>query len=225
VAFDATEPGWGLVLGGGGAVGTAYIAGVLLALEEHGLDARTAGLVVGTSAGAFVGARIRLGDRSAQLLALADATPAAGQAADSHFEKAWSSPAELSRRLVGTAGVLARSFLRAPLPLPSQNLSRIFPPGLFRVKNQARLSELLPDEWPADPIWSVALDLGQSKRVALGSEPEHFALPFRDTVLASCAVPGFYEPVRMNGTMYVDGGVRSTTHLDLAIRNGCHKVI
>lgn len=218
------EAGWGLVLGGGGSVGSAYIAGVLKGLEEAGLDAGSAGLVVGTSAGAFVGARIRLGDRPDQFLELANATPHVGREA-SHYQPAWDSPSELARRLVGAGGVVARSILRAPLPLPSERLSQQFPPGLFRVRDQAAVARLLPEEWPEKPIWSVAVDLGTSRRVALGSRPEHLRLPFRDAIMASCSVPGFYEPIRMNGTLYVDGGVRSTTHLDLAIRHGCTKVL
>ena len=46
----------GLVLGAGGLVGHAYHAGVLRALSDHGWDARSAAVVVGTSAGSGVGA-------------------------------------------------------------------------------------------------------------------------------------------------------------------------
>jgi NTE family protein len=217
-------PGWGLVLGGGGSVGSAYIAGALQALDEFGLDARSAGLVVGTSAGAFAGARIRLGDRPEALLSLAEATPdKSGEIR--HFEPAWENPAELARRMVGTSGVLARAYFRAPLPLPPPAVSAAFPPGLFRVHNYPRVRQLLPVSWPEDPCWAVVVDLATGRRHALGSRPGHLNLPFRDAVMASCAVPGFYEPVRMNGTMYVDGGLGSSTHLDLAVRHGCHKVI
>ena len=217
-------PGWGLVLGGGGSVGSAYIAGTLQALNEFGLDARSAGLVVGTSVGAIAGARIRLGDRPEALLSLAEATPdESGQYR--HFEPAWENSGELARRVVGTSGVVARAYFRTPLPLPAPVVSAMFPPGLFRVRNHPRVQQLLPLSWPADPCWAMVVDLATGKRRALGSRPRHLSLSFRDAVMASCAVPGFYEPVRMNGTMYVDGGLRSTSHLDLAVRHGCHKVI
>jgi NTE family protein len=218
------DPGWGLVLGGGGSVGSAYISGALRALDEFGLDANSAGLIVGTSAGAFSGARIRLGDAPADLMILAEATPTeSGQVR--HFEPAWENSAELARRVVGTSGVVARAYFRAPLPLPVPAVSTLFPPGLFRIHDHARIQQLLPATWPAGPLWAVAVDLATGRRHALGSRPRHLDLSFRDAVLASCAVPGFYEPVRMNGIMYVDGGLRSTSHLDLAIRHGCSKVI
>lgn len=223
-AGQGTGPGWGLVLGGGGSVGSAYIAGALQALDEFGLDARSAALMVGTSGGAVTGARIRLGDRPEALLSLAEATPdESGQYR--HFEPAWEDYGELVRRVVGTSGVVARAYFSAPLPLPSPALSALFPPGLFRVHDHPRVQQLLPVSWPAEPCWLVAVDLATGRRHALGSRPRHLSLPFRDAVMASCAVPGFYEPVRMNGTMYVDGGLRSTTHLDLAVRYGCRKVI
>lgn len=219
-------PGWGLVLGGGGAIGTAYHAGVLRALEETGLDPQTAGLVVGTSAGAAVGARIRLGDTAEQVLAMAQASPREPTSSGAeHYERAWTTRTELLRRAVGSGGVVARSFLRAPLPLPTQRVAEQFPAGLFRVRDQARFASLFPPDWPERPLWLVAFDLRKRRRTALGSRPQHLDLPLGDAVMASCAVPGFYPPVTMNGTMYVDGGVTSTTHLDLAVRYGCRHVI
>ena len=36
-----------------------------------------------------------------------------------------------------------------------------------------------------------------------------------DAVAASCAIPGFYHPVKIAGRRYVDGGICSTSNLDL----------
>jgi NTE family protein len=44
-----------------------------------------------------------------------------------------------------------------------------------------------------------------------------------DAVAASCAVPGVWPPVTINGHRYIDGGVRSGTNADLAI--GCDRVL
>ena len=53
---------WGLVLGGGGVLGAAWLIGALSALEEaKGLDARDADLIIGTSAGSVVGALLAAG--------------------------------------------------------------------------------------------------------------------------------------------------------------------
>src|SRR5688572_17337790 len=50
-----------LVLGGGGITGVAWELGVLSGLREHGVDLTDADLIVGTSAGAVVGAQLATG--------------------------------------------------------------------------------------------------------------------------------------------------------------------
>ena len=66
----------GLVLGGGGAVGAAYHAGALAALEHDlGWDPRRPDVIVGTSAGALVGAVLRLGVTSSDLAAISVGAP------------------------------------------------------------------------------------------------------------------------------------------------------
>jgi NTE family protein len=44
-------------------------------------------------------------------------------------------------------------------------------------------------------------------------------------VAASCAIPGFYRSVRIGGRRYVDGGVQSTSNLDLMAGLGLDLVI
>src|SRR4051794_9042591 len=51
----------GLVLGGGGITGIAWETGLLLGLQDLGVDVTTADAVVGTSAGSVVGAQITTG--------------------------------------------------------------------------------------------------------------------------------------------------------------------
>ena len=50
-----------LVLGGGGVAGIAWTTGLLFGLSEHGVDLRTAELIVGTSAGSAVAAQLSSG--------------------------------------------------------------------------------------------------------------------------------------------------------------------
>ena len=62
--------------------------------------------------------------------------------------------------------------------------------------------------------WAMAVDYWTGRRVALGrADAPKAALP--DAVAASCAVPGFYRPVEIDGRPYVDGGVYSTSNLDV----------
>ena len=69
----------GLVLGAGGAVGHGFHAGTLAALAEvAGWDARSADIVVGTSAGSVVGAMLRAGADPSDLFARAVGEPMSG---------------------------------------------------------------------------------------------------------------------------------------------------
>ena len=59
-----------LVLGPGGPVGTAWLAGLAAGLRREGVDLGAAGLIVGTSAGAIVGAILASGGDLGRLAAL-----------------------------------------------------------------------------------------------------------------------------------------------------------
>jgi NTE family protein len=69
--------------------------------------------------------------------------------------------------------------------------------------------------WAPHPnYWAVAVDYTSGRRVVFGragSPPADLA----DAVAASCAIPGFYRPVEIDGRAYVDGGVHSTSNLDV----------
>jgi NTE family protein len=62
--------------------------------------------------------------------------------------------------------------------------------------------------------WIVAVDYDSGRRVVFGRDGAPPA-PLPDAVVASCSIPGWYEPVPIDGRRYVDGGVRSVTSLDL----------
>src|SRR5215207_589664 len=150
---------WGLALGGGGSVGIAYVAGALGALADHGLNLPSAGLLVGTSAGAVAAAALRNGAKPDELLTFAQAAPddvatAAGRS-PKHFERAWSDGLELCHRVVGSGAVVARSVMRVPLPLPSPAIGALFPAGRFRHGGTA---------WP--PAWATS-----GRRTRSGSWP------------------------------------------------------
>ncbi|WP_406505942.1 hypothetical protein [Streptomyces sp. NBC_01602] len=74
-----------LVLGAGGVTGSAWETGILYGLAEAGVDLSTAGLIIGSSAGAVVGAQLASGllglpELYARQLAIRRARPAAGSA-------------------------------------------------------------------------------------------------------------------------------------------------
>src|SRR5438270_232058 len=68
---------------------------------------------------------------------------------------------------------------------------------------------------PAGRWYVSAVDLEGRRRVVFGREDAP-QVPLARAVLASCAVPGVYPPIREAGMTLVDGGVKSTTHLDTA---------
>jgi NTE family protein len=60
----------------------------------------------------------------------------------------------------------------------------------------------------------VTTDTRSAKRVVFGREGSPEA-ELSKAVAASCAIPGFYRPVRIGDRHYVDGGVCSASNLDL----------
>jgi NTE family protein len=83
----------------------------------------------------------------------------------------------------------------------------------------------VPGDWVEHPnYWAVACDYESGRRTPfgrLGSPRAHIA----DAVAASCAIPGFYRPVKIGRRRYVDGGVCSVSNLDLVAGRGLDLVI
>ena len=61
------------------------------------------------------------------------------------------------------------------------------------------------------------------ERVAFGRDgaPE---VDLTAAVMASCAIPGWYQPVRIGEHRYIDGGAWSSTNLDLMVGRGLDEV-
>lgn len=186
----------GLVLGAGGVTGDAFHRGVLRALWAAGYDARTADVIVGTSAGSMVGALLRRPDTTSRVLR--DATV--------HGRKLGRAPdlspfvAALRRPWRVRPGVLATSLL------PTGQRSTEFLVGGMRFHHGRA--------WPEQPLYLVAVRRRDGERVVFGRD----GAPSTDVahaVAASCAIPGFFHPVEIEGEMYVDGGVHSPTNADV----------
>ncbi len=73
-------------------------------------------------------------------------------------------------------------------------------------------------------LYIVAMNLDTAERVVFGHDEES-ALSISEAVQASTALPGFYRPARIKGVDYIDGGVRRTANLDVAIEHGADLVI
>jgi NTE family protein len=81
------------------------------------------------------------------------------------------------------------------------------------------------DGWAPHPnLWIMACDYQSGRRVAFGHEDAPPA-SLADAVAASCAIPGFYRPVAISGRRYVDGGVCSSSNLDVLAGRGLDLVL
>jgi NTE family protein len=199
-----------LVLGGGGLTGIAWTTGLLHGLAECGVDLTGAGVIVGTSAGAAVGAQVATGRPLDELLAaqLAEATAEIAAEIDLDVLIPIFGTMAGGGRLdaAGRAGVGAMAIDAPTVTEPVR-----------RAVIEARLGT---DTWPERALKITAVDAGTGE---LRVFDRASGVGLVDAVAASCAVPGVWPPVTIGDTRYIDGGVRSVTNADLAA--GCDPVV
>lgn len=202
-----------MALGGGGLTGTAFHAGVLTALADV-FDARQAALIVGTSAGSTSAALMRAGFPPRDYVARVCGEPLSAEGrAVLGSAPALSVPKEAGARQARPASVeVLKTVARRPWRYPpGVTVSGLLPAGT-RPMDGVGLFRGIFNDWPSDPMWIVTVDLEAGQRVVFGRDA---TAAVADAVAASCAVPGFYEPVTIDGRRYVDGGVWSMASLDL----------
>ena len=214
------RPRVGIVLGAGGVLGGAWMAGALAALNQvTGWDPRQADWLVGTSAGAVFAALLAAGVPPPRLLPPDSKAEPADEwilnelALESSYRSAhWLPRTPLGSWRLALAGMLQVPSIWSVL----QTLSGIAPAGrvsadpIMRTVRQAGAHG-----WPARPNCRiVATDYDSGRRVVFG-ETGAPAVDLARAVGASCAIPGFFEPVPISGRRYVDGGLHSLCNLDL----------
>ncbi|HEU4974217.1 MAG TPA: patatin-like phospholipase family protein [Baekduia sp.] len=229
-----SAPRIGLVLGAGGVLGGAWLVGALDALQrELGWDPAGAERIVGTSAGSMVAAMLACGVTAPEMAAHAASEmveiPSTAAADVQHHR--WGGAAFQLHRGVPALGPgswrlavasLARPYRYAPAAVVAGWLPR----GLVSTEPlRAIVRGVAGDGWaPHEGLWIMACDYATGRRVAFGragAPPAALA----DAVAASCAIPGFYRPVRIGGRSYVDGGVASTSNLDVLAAEGLDLVV
>jgi NTE family protein len=195
------------VLGGGGITGIAWEIGVLSGLADAGVDLTGADLVVGTSAGSVVAAQITCGTDLPAMYERQLEPPGLERVA--RMTRAglarygWAllrsrGREEDFRRRVGALAVAAE---RAGLtPSEEERLEVIG-------------ARLVSTEWPRRSLVITAVD---AETGAFSAFDRDSGVPLLKAVAASCAVPGVYPPVTIDGRRYVDGGMRSSANTDLA---------
>ncbi|MFD8480839.1 patatin-like phospholipase family protein [Kitasatospora sp. NPDC059673] len=196
----------GLVLGGGGLAGISWTTGLLHGLAEAGLDLPgTADHILGTSAGATVAGQLASGLPLAEL----------------HLRQ--TDPARQNHEIVPpleTLGTLleALAVLQAEITDPAELRRRIGRLALDTdtvpaADRRAVIADRLPvHDWPSRPLTLTAVDADTGEPRTFD---RHSGVPLVDAVAASCAIPGIWPTVEIDGHRYMDGGIRTCTNADL----------
>lgn len=202
-----------LVVGAGGSAGNAWAIGVIAGLAEAGLDlTEAADLVVGTSSGATVAAWVRSGIPPAELFASVLAEPARPVGPNREGPPSLPMATVFERmRAIGAAATSAAELRRAMGAFGLESDAIVGPAaGQRRALVAARLPR---HEWPDRPMIVVAVDAHTGELAAFDRES---GVDLVDAVTASTALPGGAPTVSINGTHYINGGVRSAENADLA---------
>jgi NTE family protein len=209
--------------------------GALAAVEKtYGWDPREAEILVGTSAGSVLAGLLGCGVTVETLINHQRGIPAPGDPqVDFDADDASGGPLPPRPKLgIGSTALLARA-VRNPRRLPPLAvLSGLAPRGRGQldavtalVSTAVQMAGGGEAGWAPHPAtWIVAMDYETGRRIPfgrVGAPPATLA----EAVTASCSIPGWYQPVTIDGRRYVDGGALSPTSLDLVAGRGLEEVI
>ncbi len=230
-----------LVLGGGGFTGGVYEMGALRALDLLSVN-RTVNefdVYVGTSAGAFVAAAVANGvtpEEMMRVIVQQVPTPFPDARIGSllrpnyreFLSRGLTFPVRLAQLLRGLAGDLSQVSAVDIVV----GLAEILPSGLYSGEGvEHYVRRILADPDRTDDfrelhreLYLTATDLDTCERIVLGS-PEWDDIPISRAVSASSALPMIYKPVKVRDRELVDGGIVSTTNLDIAVEAGAKFIV
>jgi NTE family protein len=230
-----------LVLGGGGFTGGVYEIGALRALDLLAVNSTVNNfdVYVGTSAGSFIAALCANGVTPEEMMRVVTRQgPPAFKDIDigdllrpnllEFARKGALMPLRalsLARDLISQPG--GTSFMDIIMGLADG-----LPSGLYSGAGIERyLRAVLSEPGRTDSfgeldceLYLTATDLDSCERVVLGVDGSE-DVPISTAVRASGALPMVYSPVRVHDRDLIDGGIISTTNLDLAIQAGAKLVV
>ncbi|MBA2933503.1 patatin-like phospholipase family protein [Sphingomonas sp. CGMCC 1.13654] len=198
------SPSRALVLGGGGPVGRAFHWGLCAGLLDAGIDLRTADLIVGTSAGAIVGAQLALQIDPRHGPPIID-----GYATSPRSDGA---AAAMQALMVGCARAVGSPHPEAEwreigaLAMAAETVSE--DTALARPSVEA----IAGQPWPTN-FRATAIDARSGEFRIWGPSD---SVPLDRACASSAALPGVWPPISICGSQYVDGGVRSMLNADTA---------
>ena len=230
-----------LVLGGGGVTGGVYEMGALRALDLLAVN-RTVNefdVYVGTSAGSFVASLAANGVTPEEMIRVVNQqvpTPFrdinTGTLMSPNYLDFAKSGAMLPLRLLGLARKIAGNVRSSSVMDVAVGLAEALPSGIYDGSGIERyLADVLADfdrtndfRMLPHELYVTATDLDTCERIVFGTE-EWDEVPISRAVAASTALPMVYRPVEVRGRHLVDGGIRSTTNVDIAVERGAKFVI
>lgn len=187
--MDLAHDSVGLAVGAGGPTGGPFIDAVLAVIEARtGWTRRSAARIVGTSAGAFVAARV----------------PPPGNATST--SEAVTELASLSNvsSMRATSATKAAQILRL-------GAGRLLASAAPMGREQALYDVAHGPFHPGAHVVTVERRWGQRRQHRLVDEPTAAT----DVVRASAAIPFANGPIELDGRMHVDGAVHSANNVDL----------
>jgi predicted acylesterase/phospholipase RssA len=230
-----------LVLGGGGLTGGVYEMGALRALDLLSVN-RTVNefdVYVGTSAGSFVAASVANGvtpEEMMRVIVQQVPTPFPDARVSSllkpNYKEFLTRGAMFPLRLAQLLRNLARDVGQVSAVDIVLGLAEALPTGLYSGEGiESYVRRILSDPDRSDDfrmlrseLYLVGTDLDTCERIVFGSEGWD-DVPISKAVSASSALPMIYRPVKVRDREIVDGGLVSTTNLDVAVEAGAKFIV
>ncbi len=229
------------MLGGGGFTGGVYEIGALRALDLLAVNSTVNqfDVYVGTSAGSFIAALCANGVTPEEMMRVVTSQgpqPFRDVDLSDLLRPNLLEFARRGARLPFQLASLARQLVAQPGQISAMDLvlglAELLPSGVYTGSGiEDYLRKVLSDPDRTDDfrelaheLYITATDLDTCERIVFGTEPFD-EVPISTAVRASGALPMVYAPVRLDGRELVDGGIVSTTNLDVAIEAGAKLLI